>query len=144
MAEGSSSAAPVITPVLRAWRKLPLWRGLPASPVSVGGFGRAWSMDPRRSAHALRSNRPDQDVFASGVRAVVEEIAAGEGPDWRGTREAASSRSRPHPEVPAPAGLEGGLRPAARALEPSFEAFAIRLLRMRARVGAVCLSIATP
>ena len=34
----------------------------------------------------------------------------------------ASSHSRPHPEVPAPAGLEGGLQNAQRSLEGSFEA----------------------
>ena len=33
-----------------------------------------------------------------------------------------SSHQPPHPEVPASAGLEGGLQPAARSLEPSFEA----------------------
>ncbi len=42
------------------------------------------------------------------------------------------SLSPPHPEVPAPAGLEGGPQPAARSLEASFEASAsLRHLRMR-------------
>ena len=40
----------------------------------------------------------------------------------------------PHPEVPASAGLEGGLQKALRELEPSFEA-ASRHLRMRVWVG---------
>jgi hypothetical protein len=57
---------------------------------------------------------------------------AGHGP----LRRVGSSRPRPHPEVPKrSAGLEGGLQPAARSLEPSFEARRRGHLRMRAGMG---------
>ncbi|KAA0123769.1 hypothetical protein CIW48_11715 [Methylobacterium sp. P1-11] len=47
------------------------------------------------------------------------------------------SDPRPHPEVPASAGLEGGFQNSRGRLEASFEAPAGRLhLRMRASVGS--------
>ncbi len=111
--------------------------------VLEGGARWIWFRDKdlrpsarRELAQALLPIVRDAGGFLTigGDAALAAEIGADGvhlgGGEW------APSNPSPHPEVPAPGGLEGALQIAQRSLEPSFEATASQWhLRTRGRVG---------
>ncbi|MCJ2140137.1 magnesium protoporphyrin IX methyltransferase [Methylobacterium sp. E-066] len=87
-------------------------------PVTEGGLRRRIAAEPALDGFTwAQSHRINSGFYLSNAIAM--------------TRAARASQPRPHPEVPeCSGGLEGGLQPAARSLEGSFEAAAPHL-RMR-------------
>ncbi|SFL27022.1 magnesium protoporphyrin IX methyltransferase [Methylobacterium pseudosasicola] len=91
-------------------------------PVTEGGLRRRISAEPALNGFTwAQSHRVNSGFYLSNAIAL--------------TRAARASHPRPDPEVPERnGGLEGALQPAARSLEPSFEA-AAQHLRMRGMDG---------
>ena len=90
-------------------------------PITEGGLRRRIAQEPALAGFAVaRTQRINSGFYLSNAI----ELTCDHG----------SSHPRPHPEVPASAGLEGGLQGSHRAPEGSFEA-ASRHLRMGAMDG---------
>ena len=109
------------------------------APAAAAALLHAFARSGRRRARDL--SEADRAALSDGLKAmppIPHQVTCGA--DDRPKPENSNvilsiSQPQPHPEVPR-SGLEGGLQPAPRSLEGSFEALVARPhLRMRSRVG---------